>query len=139
KPRGRGTTMTIRTFATGDPGVPEEGLLIGRGGGYTEVYQDLVLRPDDTIYALRYVTEGGAIPEDHDALFLVAGIPASPLVPDLMRRLDDLGFESIESPQSTSDFVEYVVMTRADGSIHFVEWASSNENEVPKALLDLVR
>lgn len=128
-----------RIFRIGDPGIPEEGIIIGRGGGFTSVYDDLVLLPDGDVQFMTYMVEDGApIPEDRQSVRLLIADEGQQLR-HFIKQLERIGFHSISLPFPTSTIINYLVLVQKDEGLHAVEWAFGSDDAAPAELLATYR
>lgn len=126
-----------RIFRVGDPGIPEEGILIGRGGRFTTLYDDFVLLPDGTVRFMRYMTGHGAtIPEDFESIPLFLGEPAQ--YEEFIKELRAIDFGSMDVPPPTSTLIEYLVLVQKEEGLHAAVW-SQGDGAVPAPLLAVNR
>ena len=123
-----------RVLRAGDPGIPVEGVVLGRGGGFLMLYHDIVLLPSDIARFSSYeATYGGTIPEDYASvhlLFLEHGEYER-----TVERLARINFRDTESPPATSALVEYVVLAQPEHGVHAVVWGAG---ATPRGLEPLV-
>lgn len=123
-----------RVFRPGDPGIPEEGIIVGRGGGFTFFYQDLVLLPEGSIRFMTYMAEDGEpIPEDHESARLLIADEGQQFS-HFAGRLDDIGFHSINLPPHTSTITDYLIFAHKDKGLHAVEFAPGGGSAPPELL-----
>lgn len=123
-----------RVFRAGGPGIPAEGIILGRGGGFLMLYHDIVLLPSDIARFSSYeATYEGTAPEDYASvhlLFLERGEYER-----TVERLAGINFRDTESPPATSGLVEYVVLAHPGAGVHAVVWGA---NTTPRGLEPLV-
>jgi hypothetical protein len=126
----------IRRFRIGDPGIPDHGILLGSGGGFTTRYEDYVLYADGRVRELNYSTHyGSTIPVDHGCtewLDIHEGT-----FERFSTLLDKVDFEKIVLPPPSSDMVDYLVVISCD-NIQALLWAAGSVDELPAALSKVV-
>ena len=127
-----------RIFRVGDPGIPNEGIIVGRGGGFTQIFDDIVLLPDGIVRFMSYTAfNSPTIPEDFESVRLLTEEPGQ--FEEFVTRLDRIGFRNIKLPPPTSSGLEYIVLIEQDKDVHAVIWALGAIDAVPKKLGSVVR
>ena len=131
-------TSGPRIFRVGDPGIPDEGIIVGRGGGFTTIFDDIVLLPSGTVRFMSYVAfDSPTIPEDFESVRLLTEEPGQ--FEEFVTRLDRIGFRRIKLPPPTSTILEYIVLIEKDKDVHAVIWGAEAVDSVPKKLISVVR
>jgi hypothetical protein len=114
-----------RVFNPGDPGIPDEGIIVGRGGGFTQVYDDLVILPNGLVRFMTYITEEATIPEDYESVRLLIDYPET--FEQFLAELERINFRSINIKPPVSTAWEYVVLIEKDKGSHAVIWALNGD------------
>lgn len=125
------TNSPQRTFSSGDPGLPKNGLLVGGGGGFTWKYIDFALHADGTIEKLEYMTAGGPIPEDYSTVARKTGDPQ--IVAEFDDKLVANGFWSLELKPPVANIFDYIVAVNEKKGAHDVLWMK-DASDAPKTI-----
>ena len=127
-----------RIFRAGDPGIPNEGIIVGSGGGFTTIFDDIVLLPTGVVRFMNYTAlDSPTIPEDFESVRLLVEDPGK--FAGFVNRLDQIRFRQINLPPPTSTLLEYIVLIEKDKDVHAVVWAPEAADSVPKKLIFAVR
>lgn len=126
-----------RSFNPGDSGIPDEGIIVGRGGGFTWVYDDLVILPSGIVRFMTYMTDEPTIPQDFESVRLLIEPPE--MFQQFVAELEAVDFYSIDVPPPASSAFEYIVLIQKEKGSHTVIWALDDAGDVPEKLLSVVR
>jgi hypothetical protein len=122
-----------RSFAIGDPGLPERGILLGEGGGFVQRFRDFVAVPDGSVRFLTYVTSGsGPIPEDHESAAFLQ-LARSEFFAERERELNRIDFKTMQSPPISSEDVEYLLLIEGT-DLYGVIWNEGGRHGLPETL-----
>lgn len=128
--------MADRTFSPGDPALPTSGILVGSGGGFTQIYDDYVLLADGQIKKIHYMTSDGPIPPD----FTVTGTAKvdAQIISGFQAKLVQIGFWDLQIAPPLSDTFHYLVAVEPRRAMHFVLWGPKAPDGIAtlKALYD---
>ena len=126
-------TFLLAPFRTGPAAIRENGIVIGRGGGITQLFHEIMLLPTDMARFASYVAlPDGSAPDDYQSAHLLILETGEYL--RLTDALATAGFWDVTAPPVTSTMIEYVVATKK-GSERQVVW---NEGTSPRGLERLV-
>lgn len=127
-----------RIFRVGDPGIPNEGIIVGRGGGFTQIFDDIVLLPDGIVRFMNYTAfDSPTIPEDFESVRLLVEEPQQ--FAEFVTRLDRIRFRDIKLPPPGSTALEYIVLIEPGKDVHAVIWELGAVDAVPRKLISVVR
>jgi len=128
------TPQPQRSFEPGDPALPDNGLIVGRGGGFTHVYEGYVLYADNgKIEKIKYTMAGGATPSDYEVI--AVGSVDVETVTELDAKLTASGFWNSKPEGVTASVFEYVVANNSKKGTNFVLWVMDSDHADDEKIL----